>query len=381
MSLQKRILRSSFAILGVFGLAVSITSCGSKEESSSGTRNTSLLAGTACTKLGSSKKAGGYSNVCASATPAPLWYQTTKSKGKAVKCKKPGNVKMVGGVAWVCSGTTKKASFISTLPLPVAVLQGSTDALSTAVEAASQPSTDNLAAAAIAETTSTTAAVAVNTTVAAPVTTQPVSTSVASSSSTTPVTVAPATTATMAVATCAAGGVCKVGDTGPGGGKVFFVSSTGFQVSATGKTAYYLEATKNPYGPALVWCNKAGLIPGADAPGIGDGAQNTLDIAKACTSGAGKTVDAFESGGKTDWYLPSKAELNEICKWTNGQPTGDLSKICTSGTLNNPFYGFSFWSSTENDASTAWKQPLGSGVQWAYDKTWTGFYFTPTRAF
>lgn len=373
MTFSSRTFRRFVAALGVCGLVVSLAACGSDSDSSSRTRNAALLAGTACTKLGSTKKTGGVTNVCASASPSPLWYEVSKSKGKAVKCKKPGTVKMVDGVAWVCSGSSKKASWVSTLPLPVVVLQGPTDAISTAVESEVQPSTEQLAEVIkVADSTTTTV---VSTTVASPVTTG----SVPTMTSTT--TAAPVTTVAPKV-TCANGGTCSVGDTGPGGGTVFFVSKSGFRVSATGKTAYYLETTSNGRGSTLAWCAKTGAIAGADGTGIGDGAQNTIDMAKACASGVGNTVASFESGGKTDWYLPSKAELNEVCKWINGQTTGDVAKICTSGTFRDFFYGISFWSSTENDAGTAWKQPFGSGVQWAYDKTWANsFYFTPIRAF
>ncbi|MEI6743537.1 MAG: fibronectin type III domain-containing protein, partial [bacterium] len=54
----------------------------------------------------------------------------------------------------------------------------------------------------------------------------------------------PATTNTTVAASCAAGGTCRVGDTGPGGGKVFYVAPTSFVSagSACDTRCKYLEA-------------------------------------------------------------------------------------------------------------------------------------------
>ena len=50
--------------------------------------------------------------------------------------------------------------------------------------------------------------------------------------------------------TCAEGGVCEVGDIGPGGGIVFYVTATPFTSDAScGSNCLYLEmAPKNWYG-------------------------------------------------------------------------------------------------------------------------------------
>ena len=114
---------------------------------------------------------------------------------------------------------------------------------------------------------------------------------------------------------CAAGGACEVGDTGPGGGVVFF--------DAGSKQSWgrYLEVAAASWSvaasdPVATWCpeRKAGFTAtvrtGTD---IGSGAANTKAIIKACgsTSAAGVAA-AYRGGGKTDWYLPSKDEVNTL---------------------------------------------------------------------
>lgn len=55
----------------------------------------------------------------------------------------------------------------------------------------------------------------------------------------------------------------------------------------------------------------------------------------------------YTSGGETDWYLPSLDELNELCKHSRQQTTGDTSVACdSSGTLGAGFSTGFYWSST-----------------------------------
>lgn len=55
-------------------------------------------------------------------------------------------------------------------------------------------------------------------------------------------------------------------------------------------------------------------------------------------------------GGKNDWRLPTKDELNEIYKAEN-----DLD-------------GLFYWSSTEHNGDNAWYKNMSSGNQYHYDK-------------
>ena len=50
----------------------------------------------------------------------------------------------------------------------------------------------------------------------------------------------------------------------------------------------------------------------------------------------------------SDWFLPSRAELNEVCKYARntGQAAGE-DTFCMGGTLRNGFSAKDYWSSSE----------------------------------
>ena len=157
----------------------------------------------------------------------------------------------------------------------------------------------------------------------------------------TEVTTATATTTTVAstttaVESCEKGGACAVGDTGPGGGKVFYVASTSFTStgSACGTACMYLEAAPigwiesfTPpyqtnceilggqfYDPMCAWSGNTSSSIGTTGTGIGEGYPNTSKmINQSSTKGKAATVArAFQGGGKTDWHLPSKDEAYQM---------------------------------------------------------------------
>ncbi|MDA8934460.1 DUF1566 domain-containing protein [Flavobacteriales bacterium] len=88
-------------------------------------------------------------------------------------------------------------------------------------------------------------------------------------------------------------------------------------------------------------------VNGSDGTSIGTGLQNTLEIVSGCseTPIAASEALAYESGGYSDWYLPSKDELIEMYNTIgNGSPEGDI------GGFGNDCY----WSSSESNGSNAW---------------------------
>ncbi len=130
----------------------------------------------------------------------------------------------------------------------------------------------------------------------------------------------------------------RTGDTGPGGGIVFYVAATPFACGPTlASTCTYLEAAPSGWSVTLAsGCQRRGTsiidplcpwsgnsidfsetdtVSGTDTA-IGTGYANTVAIIGGSTSGiAANASQAYRGGGKTDWYLPSRDELNELCKY------------------------------------------------------------------
>ena len=201
-----------------------------------------------------------------------------------------------------------------------------------------------------------------------------------------------ATTTTVALA-CASGGLCAVGDTGPGGGIVFYVHANG--TFACGETlnqnCTYLEVAPNTWNggsadPLAPWGCDQTPIAGADGTAIGAGRQNTTDIVNGCaTSGiAALLANDLTLGGQSDWFLPSKDELNALCKWAFGDTVNAICNNGGSGGLSlTGVGGFSidlYWSSSELSGDDALDQNFYIGSQ-AYNSKDLTDSVRPVRAF
>ena len=200
----------------------------------------------------------------------------------------------------------------------------------------------------------------------------------------------------------------SVGDTGPGGGIVYYVSDETF-ISAGSDcylTCKYLEvAPSNWNGEGDTnrpWVS-AGYTPD-DTPvandenpspyGVGLGYGNSSAIVSRMgtysemdNNYAAGAARAYEANSKTDWYLPTTAELNLLCQWNRGVAP-DVATVCSAGSLNSAIYGASlagfvaqfYWSSSELDAVDAWGQVFGFASQAASSKT-NSRQVRPVRAF
>jgi hypothetical protein len=202
---------------------------------------------------------------------------------------------------------------------------------------------------------------------------------------------------------CGSGGttLCAVGVQGPGGGTVFYVDTEGRYSDFD-----YLEVAPADASSGVGWSTTTahcGLLADTDcqsefvttsgealnyvAIGTGRAATATIvarhdagGVAKA--SYAAGVADAYTTATASDWFLPSKDELNEVCKYARntGQAAG-ASAICSGGTLRIGFStDYYYWSSSEVDVDTAWSQSFDFGDQGYGFKGYT-LYVRPVRAF
>jgi hypothetical protein len=156
----------------------------------------------------------------------------------------------------------------------------------------------------------------------------------------------------------------SVGNTGPDGGTVFYVSSAGF--ISNGVTCHYLEVA--PSDEPLAEWGASGTSVGGTGDAIGTGYDNTQAIITALiglgeSGRAAQLASAYTGGSFYDWFLPSKAELEAL--YSSG-----LSGLSPS-----------IWSSTEVNAGRAYSVGnAGAPGYWSDFKTGT-LTFRPVRAF
>jgi len=159
----------------------------------------------------------------------------------------------------------------------------------------------------------------------------------------------------------ATGKCYNIGDSGPAGGIVFYVTDGG---------AHGLEAAPADQdgGTGATWGCAGTFLIGAAGTAIGTGAQNTADILAGCTDGsaaAATVAGAFSLNGYSDWFLPSKDELNALY----------AKKAVVGG-----FASLNYWSSSQSDGATAWSQTFAFGALYVGDKM-NSFRVRAVRAF
>ena len=204
---------------------------------------------------------------------------------------------------------------------------------------------------------------------------------------------------------CTANKQCAVGDIGPGGGIIFFVSETAFTAPGTAcnTACRYLEAAPNSWNgktvdPRVIWvadivqcfqdrsnspdtnCHGGGVYSNTVGQAasrlantaIGMGQANTNAILSRQTGVSPVTfaaglADNLVFGGVADWYLPSKDELY----------------LMSSVLRARGFGGFSvghYWSSSESHPRYAWTQYFADETSFLSLKGGANFV-RPVRAF
>ncbi|MDQ1306376.1 MAG: hypothetical protein QG671_2208, partial [Actinomycetota bacterium] len=164
---------------------------------------------------------------------------------------------------------------------------------------------------------------------------------------------------------CEGGGPCVVGDTGPGGGTVFY------DAGSNQDWGRYLEVAPSGWNggtdPGLPWgqneCENADIA--GTSQEIGTGFSNTELITAACPGSdvapAAWGAKDYRGGDLEDWFLPSIGELNAL------HDSG-------VGSLENNMY----WSSSQENESQAWS---GVGADPYPESKGVSDLVRPVRAF
>ena len=147
-----------------------------------------------------------------------------------------------------------------------------------------------------------------------------------------------------------------------GGGIIFYLDGTG---------QHGLISATSDQSAAIIWAVPAfqsASVPGGTSTAIGSGSTNTDKI--IAQNGAGITYAAglarsYTGGSYSDWFLPSKDELNLMY----------AQKTAIGGLASN-----TYWSSSEYDSNEAWYEIFGNGGQYYYLKDLT-IYVRAVRAF
>jgi hypothetical protein len=169
----------------------------------------------------------------------------------------------------------------------------------------------------------------------------------------------------------------KIGDTGPGGGHIFFVDYNDQYADFN-----YLEAAPVSCEVQRTWSSANTAVTAARgwaAQAVGQGQANTNAIRAVFTTdtasnNAAQYADALTDGvpvgcvtSKDDWFLGSLGEM--MLMYTNLRQAG-------VGGFSTGYY----WSSSEYDGGRAWPQNFSAGLQYDSNKS-NSYYVRPVRAF
>jgi hypothetical protein len=169
---------------------------------------------------------------------------------------------------------------------------------------------------------------------------------------------------------------CAVGDKGPAGGIIVYDAG-----SKTNGGRYFeiapqaCELKGIAFGnPALgaAYLSSAMRIAGK---AIGSGVANSARLLAIRKSPAVAAVSNSTCGGYSDWFLPSKDELNEAFRHLSHSRKGlNLTPV---GGFQRGYY----WTSSDYNGSTAWTQYFADGQQFDRVQTLTGNKQPPARPF
>jgi hypothetical protein len=218
---------------------------------------------------------------------------------------------------------------------------------------------------------------------------------------------------------CATDFICAPGDTGPGGGTVFYVNSQGFNCgpdhtatgSPTGGLCNYLEfapatwsgGAADPKGKVTTSASNIAVV-GVAVPRtlseIGRGykysnainavfgncsapVNNASGVITNCPTVAA-AARAYLGRGLNDWYLPNAAELNVACQYGKGQTINPAVGCASSEITPVGFVGDDYFTSTASSTNLDRFYSLHMRVANSFQQM-TGYGFDlwvkPIRAF
>ncbi len=139
-----------------------------------------------------------------------------------------------------------------------------------------------------------------------------------------------------------------------------------FYIDGTGE--HGLACAPSDQSTGIVWYSSY-VTTSATGTAVGTGQTNTNAIVGTIGAGsyAAQLCNDLDLNGHTDWFFPSKDELNLL--YINLHQAG----------LGN-FGGTVYWSSSETGSAPAWRQNFSTGTQFTYDKPNTA-YIRAIRAF
>jgi uncharacterized repeat protein (TIGR02543 family) len=160
----------------------------------------------------------------------------------------------------------------------------------------------------------------------------------------------------------------QLGETGPGGGIIFYLSDVGFTMTDTNETCHYLESSPTDLGDGLAWASLPFVE--TDITGtvlnIGGGRNNTtIILATDVDAPAAKACNEYNNNGKTDWFLPSYNELEQL--YINRIFVDNLTSIY-------------YWSSTQYRYEYGTVLDFSSGTGINTSKNSTNYYAGGVRA-
>jgi hypothetical protein len=171
--------------------------------------------------------------------------------------------------------------------------------------------------------------------------------------------------------------VYTVGQTGPGGGKIFYYDAAGFTCGVTySSTCTYLEVAPSVSTSRLNWSNTTlqnTSTPNSTGTVIGTGHRNTAVVVAAGATETLTSAIAFSDqyvapNGTSDWFLPSKDEMATLVA---NASAASVSLSFTS----------SYWTSSQStaNANQVWevKSNTGALLEWYKDRN---YYLAPIRA-